>query len=204
MLAALTAVTFVLAAAPRGDAEVPPEARKLIEQPLAGFEDECEEKDGFQVRHIRFGTVNATGRTEDRIEVRTTTWPGPVRALDYLVNDTVMFSQTSGEDLRPTPAGIELLRAADGRRAVKVLAAFAAAHPRIFAADVETPHDSCGATAGKAEETAKCGAIGVAGCASLNPFVCGVSAGLAVLCKYLVDKVCEETPESCEPGWTEG
>lgn len=91
-----------------------------------------------------------------------------------------------------------------GRSGWFAIAAFAAAQPRIFAADVETPAHSCGALEGKAEETAKCAAIGVLGCVSANPLVCGVSAGLAVLCTYLVDKTCEADPDSCQPGWTEG
>lgn len=198
MLAQLFAVPILAIAT---IAAAPPDARILIEQPLTAFEDVCEEADQSQVRRVRFATLDAAGQDEDRLELRTTT-TGSIRVLDYIVNGAVVFVHATGEDLTVTPAGRELLR--DEDRSAKILGAFAAAHPRIFADDVETPHYRCGATAGKAEEHAKCGAIAVGGCASLNPVVCVASGLLTVLCKYLVDKVCEENPDSCEPGWTEG
>lgn len=202
---ALTAVFTLVGSSPQRVGEVNPEARLLFEQQLTNFDDVCEDQRALSIRHVRFATLDASGRVEDRLELRTTTRTGEAaRAVDYLVNDTVMFTRRSGGDLKPTVAGRQFLSARDGRRTAKLLAAFAAAQPRIFAMDIETPTHSCGTLAGKAEETAKCGAIGVLGCVSGNPLVCGVSAGLAVLCSYLVDKTCEADPDSCQPGWTEG
>lgn len=200
MLATIFTV-FILAAG--STATAPPDATTLIEQLLTGFEDVCEQTDGSQVRHVRFATLDAAGQDEERLELRTTT-AGSTRVLDYIVNGTVVFVQTGGH-LQVTPAGLELLSSED--RSASVLAAFAAAHPRILVSDVETPHHSCGALAGKAEELAKCDAIGVGGCILRHPVVCGASLGLAIACRYLVNKVCEENAESCEdhpPGWTEG
>lgn len=208
---ALVSTTLALAAASASaqlntpEPEVTPEAELLFEQPLTSFEDSCEQQSGTQIRHVRFASLDGSNHVEDQLELRTTTRTsssGSTRVLDYLVNDVPVFVKVTGEDAQMTPAGAELLR--DEDRAPKLLAAFAAAHPRVFAADIETPQQSCGASAGKPEEQAKCGAIGVLGCFSGNPVVCGVSAGLAVLCNYLVEKACEDTPESCEPGWTEG
>lgn len=201
----MLATTFaVFALAAGSTAAVAPDATALIEQPLTGFEDVCEAMDGSQVRHVRFATLDGAGQDEDRLELRTTT-TGSTRVLDYIVNGTIVFVQTAGGVVQMTPAGLELLRSAD--RSAKVLAAFAAGHPRIFMGDVEAPHHSCGALAGKAEELAKCDAIGVGGCILRNAVVCGTSLGLAILCRYLVNKVCEANADSCEdhpPGWTEG
>lgn len=202
---ALTTSITATAVAPQATAEVTPEARSLFEQPLTALDDTCEKKDGVSIRHIRFATLDPAGSVEDRLELRTTTLPAATaHKIDYLVNGTLMFTRSSGEELRPTAAGLRLFQTSEGSRVAKILAAFAAVHPRIFAADVEAPGQSCGALEGKAEETAKCGAIGVLGCSSGNALVCGVSAGLALLCSYLVDKTCEENPDSCQPGWTEG
>lgn len=200
----MLATTFtVFTLATGSTASAPPDATILIEQPLTGFEDVCEETDRSKVRHVHFATLDPAGQDEDRLELRTTT-TGSARVLDYIVNGVVVFVQTGGA-VQVTPAGLELLRSED--RGTKVLAAFAAAHPRIFVSYVETPHHSCGALAGKAEELAKCDAIGVGGCLLRNPVVCGASLGVAIACRYLVNKVCEENPDSCEdhpPGWTEG
>ncbi len=207
MLATISFIMLAVSIATPEAASPPsiaPETRAMMEQPLAPFEDQCRESDGVQVRRVRFATLDAAGRNhEDRIELRTTT-TGAVRVLEYLVNGAVMFIQSTGEALRPTAAGLAWLRATNGGRVTKILAAFAAAHPRILAADVETPHHSCGATAGVAEERVKCGAIALGGCLSGIPAVCVASGGLALLCNYAIDKVCEENPDSCQPGWTEG
>lgn len=195
IVAAISLVTGSVAAAP--------DAASLIEQPLTSFEDVCEETRASQIRRVRFATLDAAGNEEDHLELRTTT-TAFTRVTDYIVNGEVVLTQTSGGGVEVTTAGLELLRSED--RSAKVLTAFAAALPRIYAGDVEAPHDSCGALAGKAEQLAKCEAIGL-GCLSGSKFVCGVSLLLALGCKYLVNKVCDENPDSCEdhpPGWTEG
>ncbi len=118
---------------------IAPETRAMMEQPLAPFEDQCRENDGVQVRRVRFATLDAAGRNhEDRIELRTTT-TGAIRVLEYVVNGAVIFIQSTGETLQPTPTGVTWLRATDGGRVTKILAAFAAAHPRILAADYRDP-----------------------------------------------------------------
>ncbi|MDC0669201.1 hypothetical protein [Nannocystis radixulma] len=187
-------------------ATVDDETRRLFEQPLTSFEDACEAQGDSRVRRVRFATLSPAGLTEDRLELRTTTWPtSQEHILEYLVNDVVMFTQVSDVDVRPTPAGARFLhdRSAGARRE-KVLAAFAAAHPRIFAADVQAPQQSCGTLRGKHEEKGKCAAIAALGCVPKIVAICLASLGAGYLCNYLVDRTCDENPDSCEPGWTTG
>lgn len=204
----LALITALAGSSPQIDGAVVSEAKVLFEQQLTSFDDVCEEQNDGWVRHVRFATLSTDGQVEDQLELRTTTGrhgnAGPVRVFDHLVNGAVIFTRVSGGEPQPTAAGRQLLSAKDGNRAAKILAAFAAAQPRVFAADIEAPAQSCGALEGKSEEKVKCGAIGVLGCGSGNPLVCGVSAGLAILCSYLVDKTCEAEPDTCQPGWTEG
>lgn len=186
--------------------QINPEARRLFELPLSSFEDSCQAYDETEIRHVRFATLDAAGQVEDHLELRMTTW-APDRSafiVEYIVNGAVLWIHNSVGEVSATDDGWRMLTAPDGgKRAARLLAAFAAAHPRIVAADVES-WPTCGATAGKSEESGKCAMIGVLGCLSSNALVCGVSASLAVLCAYLVEKTCDADPDSCQPGWTEG
>ena len=210
MHAIIVAATLVFATAavvslalPEPDIEVDDEARRLFDQPLLGFEDVCEVEGDVRIRHVRFATLDSAGRVEDRLELRTTTrTQGSAPVLEYLVDEVIVFSSASSGELRPTPAGLRLLR--DEVRGAKILAAFAAAHPRVFAADVLAPEQSCGALRGKHEEKGKCAASAALGCVAKIPVVCLASLGVGYLCNYLIDKTCEENPDSCQPGWTTG
>lgn len=145
--------------------------------------------------------VAATGLRSLRIRVSDS---GVLRDLEATSPTTSCCSPTSDDGPQATPAGAELL-ADTSPRGAELLAAFAALHVRVFEADVGTPADACGATRGKAEQQAKCGFIGVIGCIPpAAAFTCGVSAAIAVGGAWLVEKVCETEPETCEPGWTEG
>lgn len=189
---------FVLAAAP--SPEVSDEAARLVAQPLAGFEDTCEEQGTARVRHVRFATLDASGRREAELELRTTSGEsGDV--LDYLVGGAVVFTHRSGEEPEVIEAGHVLL--ANDAQATKIMAAFAAAPPRIFANDVDAPGQACGPFRGKPEQLAKCGAIAALGVGG-GPVVAFFSGCAAVLCYYAVEKACEGNPDSCQPGWTEG
>lgn len=181
--------------------EISPEADALFAQPLAPFEDACNDADGIAVRHLRFATLDGSGSNEDRLELRMTVAPDGLR-LDYLVNDGVAFTQTPDGQSRVTPLGQRLLM--DEHRGAKVLAAFAAAHARTFATDVDAPQHACGTMRGKAEQQLKCGGIALFGCASGNPVACFIAGGASVLCMYAIEKACEQEPDSCQPGWTEG
>lgn len=199
----LLAVVLAPSAPPEPGVEVADEARRLFEQPLASFEDVCEVRGDAWIRHVRFATLDSVGQVEDRLELRTTTpAQGSTPVLEYLVDGVVVFSEVSSGELRPTAAGLRLLR--DEARGAKVLAAFAAAHPRVFAADVLAPEQNCGALRGKQEEKGKCAAIAALGCVAKIPVVCLASLGVGYLCNYLIDKTCEENPDSCQPGWTTG
>ncbi|MBZ5709526.1 hypothetical protein [Nannocystis pusilla] len=212
MQGTLIATTLALATAALSSVVVPPsgfevgeETRRRFEQPLTPFEDMCEEPGIAQIRHVQFATLDPAGRVEDRLELRTTTaMSSSAQILEYLVNEEVLFS-LSGEELLPTPAGLRFLQGTgEDARVEKVLAAFAAAQARIFAVDVQVPQHSCGDLRGKHEEKTKCGAISALGCLPKISVVCLGAIGAGILCNYLVDKTCEENPDSCEPGWTTG
>lgn len=183
------------------------DAQRLLEQPLAALDDTCETNDGAKVRRVRSATLDGGGEVEDRIELVTTT-RGADRVTGYAVNDVVLFTARPAEAPDVTAAGLALLgdeSPQGSARTVKLLAAFAAMQARVFAADVDAPQQACGATEGKADEQAKCALIGVVGCVPpAAAFTCGVSALIAVGCTWLVEKVCEAEPETCQPGWTEG
>lgn len=85
--------------------------------------------------------------------------------------------------------------------------AFVVAEPHLdpdLRLAAEAPQHRSGVTHGRSEEKLKCAGITVLGCAAGNPLVCFGSAVVSGLCAYLVDKTCEENPDSCQPGWTEG
>lgn len=197
--------TFIATALVTAFAPASGETGGLVDQPLASFEDSCETQGRARVRHVRFATVDPAGRIEDRLELRTTTWtPSSAQVQEYLVGDVVLFVQPASEPVQPTPAGLGFLRAGDGARVSKILTAFAAAHPRIFAADVQAPQHSCGAWRGPHEEKGKCAGIAALGCLPKIAAICLASIGAGYLCNYLVDKTCDENPDSCQPGWTTG
>lgn len=200
----LLAVALDPSAPPEPGVEnVADEARRLFEQPLASFEDVCEGRGEVRVRHVRFVTLDSVGQVEDRLELRVTTpAQGSTPVLEYLVDGVVVFSEVLSGELRPTAAGLRLLQ--DEVRGAKILAAFAAAHPRVFAADILAPEQGCGGLRGKHEEKGKCAAIAALGCVAKIPVVCLASLGVGYLCNYLIDKTCEENPDSCQPGWTTG
>jgi hypothetical protein len=176
------------------------EAQRLLAQPLAPVSDACDP--GTGVRRVRSAVLDDRGRETAQIELRTIR-RGSGLLTQYVADDVVLFTD-SDDGPQATPAGAELL-ADTSPRGAELLAAFAALHVRVFEADVGAPADACGATRGKAEQQAKCGFIGVIGCIPpAAPFTCGVSAAIAVGCAWLVEKVCETEPETCEPGWTEG
>lgn len=174
----------------------------LIEQPLANFGETCDATDERRVHRMRFATVTLGGG-EDRLELRTTTTAGR-QVVAFIVSGDTIATAENGV-VTPTPEGQAWI-AEDEDRAVKDLAAFAAAIPRGFAEGLTAPQNQCDELAGKAEQLAKCGLIGLLGNYT-PPFVRLASALAAGLCTYLVAKVCEENPDSCEdhpPGWTEG
>lgn len=202
----LALATFFAPTAPPARAVDVAGETPLFEQTLTTFEDMCEEQGHTWIRHVRFATLDAASHVEDRLELRTTTQkPNSAQVLDYLVNDVVMFTQVSSEALLPTSAGLRFLQDdGDAARVEKVLAAFAAAHPRIFAADVQAPQQTCGSFRGKHEEKTKCASISALGCLPKIAVVCLGAVGAGILCNYLVDKTCDENPDSCQPGWTTG
>jgi len=214
-MSALASILAALALAPASalpveagsESAIPSDARRLFNQPLSDVVDTCELRGETRIRHVRFATQDTFGHREDRLELRTTTRGAAGARLEYMVNDVVVFAQSPGEDPRPTPAGVALVSdpsPAGAERAAKLLSAFAAMHSRIFAADIASSGDECGATRGKPEEQAKCGAISLFGCASGNGLVCFISGGATLLCLYAIEKACEQDPDSCQPGWTEG
>lgn len=69
---------------------------------------------------------------------------------------------------------------------------------------LEAPQHACGSARGKAEEQAKCGGIALFGCATGNAVACFIAGGASLLCMYAVEKACEQEPDTCQPGWTEG
>ncbi len=192
-----TIVSFLAAAAP-----APPDTP--IVQPLVEFAAICDATGERRVHHLTFATAGPNGRAEDRLELRTTFAPGG-RAVAFLVNGETI-AVTEGDTLTLTPAGREWLAAVGEVRAVEVLNAFAVAVPRGFIEDLTAP-TRCDELAGKAEQVAKCGLIGILGTLAPHRFVRLASALASGLCVYLVTKVCDENPDSCEdhpPGWTEG
>ena len=194
---------------PQPAAQVAPDVQALFDQPLAPFVDVCDASGDARVRRVRSATLGAAGNVEDRLEVRTTT-RGLASAIEYIVNDVVMFSHPPDHDPELTTTGLALVSdrsPAGAARAAKVLAAFAAMHSRTFAVDADTD-TACGATRDKAKELLKCGAVGLAGCCCLSlptgGVSCVVAAGAALLCSYAVEKACDAEPDTCQPGWTEG
>lgn len=200
-IAIVVGTLTLTAATPMTPTEIGPAAHALFAQPLAAFEDTCEQVDGLLVRHVRFATLDDGGRSEERLEIRVTMANFGLQ-LDYLTNDSIAFTLAADGEPHVTPRGQQLLM--EAARGTKILAAFAAAHARIFAADVDAPEHACGTLRGKAEEQLKCGGIALFGCASGNPVVCFIAGGASLLCVYAVEKACEQEPETCQPGWTEG
>lgn len=128
-------------------------------------------------------------------EVETIHTPSSMHVNLYLDGELVLsVSEQDGYvDAEPTEYGLAL----EPKQALQLRDEVVSHFQEIM----KSPAGCSGPLASKADETAKCGLIGI-GAGILGTMACGVICGafggsLGVACKWLVEKVCEENPEGC-------